>query len=460
MTEQQKMKFSDSITTKKMVFYTLGGISSGLLFTMWGQIQYFAVIILLIPTAVIPLIYLIYSIIDGVNDPIIGYLADKSKKLTSRFGKRFPWIIGGLVIGPIFLILSFIQISPDILISVIWLIVVMVVYDTFMSSSEINEMALFPDLFREDSHRRKVIVIGAIIGGIATIFINVLIPIFISSIGYLGTVVLVVIFGYILVIPYSSGIREPKEMKEFRAELDSSQRGSSPVGEVIKRIFKDRSWMGITIAGFSWSVAGACFLYGLNFYVTHSLGLDIGATALPLLTVNTIGFLLAPLWTWISRKIGVRNAYIAGMFCNIIAYFSLVFVTDLISLTLVFALAGVGFSATAGVIFGLLRAQGIDNATVNSGKREEGSYSGIYKIFTAFSYFIQTVIFAIVAIFTGYDPILETGNTDAAKFGLLFQMSIIPMIITIIGTIAFIFLYKISKEEAIGIKLKIEEMNL
>ena len=98
--------------------------------------------------------------------------------------------------------------------------------------------------------------------------------------------------------------------------------------------------------------------------------------------------------------------------------------------------------------------------TVNSGKREEGSYSGIYKIFTAFSYFFQTVIFAIVAIFTGYNPILATGNTDAAKFGLLFQMSIIPMIITIIGTIAFVFLYKISKEEAIGIKLKIEEMNL
>ncbi|MBA7649868.1 hypothetical protein ES703_57667 [subsurface metagenome] len=46
MTEQQKMKFSDSITTKKMIFYTLGGISSGLMFTMWGQIQYFAVTIL------------------------------------------------------------------------------------------------------------------------------------------------------------------------------------------------------------------------------------------------------------------------------------------------------------------------------------------------------------------------------------------------------------------------------
>ncbi len=42
MTEQQKMKFSDEISTKRMVFYSLGGISTGLLFAMWGQIQYFA----------------------------------------------------------------------------------------------------------------------------------------------------------------------------------------------------------------------------------------------------------------------------------------------------------------------------------------------------------------------------------------------------------------------------------
>jgi GPH family glycoside/pentoside/hexuronide:cation symporter len=249
-------------------------------------------------------------------------------------------------------------------------------------------------------------------------------------------------------------------MKNFRAELDSSQRGSSPVAEVIKRIFKDRNWMAITIAGFAWSISGACFLYGLNFYVQHSLGLEIGATALPLLMVYAVGFLLAPLWTWISKKIGVKNAYLAGMLCNIASYLVLFFVTDLTSLTLAYVFAGIGFSATSGVIFSLLRAEGIDNATVNSGKREEGSYSGIYKIFTAFSYFFQTIIFAIVAGFTGYNPLLGVSNSNIAKFGLLFQMSIIPMIITIIGTVAFFFMYKVSKEEAKENKVKIEEMNL
>ena len=85
---------------------------------------------------------------------------------------------------------------------------------------------------------------------------------------------------------------------------------------------------------------------------------------------------------------------------------------------------------------------------------------GVLRIFTAFSYFLQTVIFAIVSGITGYDAALGTGNTDFAKFGLKFQMSIIPVIILLIGTLIFIFKYKISKEDAIANKIKLEELNL
>ncbi|MFX1573817.1 MAG: MFS transporter [Promethearchaeota archaeon] len=460
MSESLKMKFSDGITTTKMVFFTLQGIVGGFLFGMWGQIQFFAASVLLIPQITITLIYLVYSIVDGINDPIIGYLADKSKRFTSRFGKRFPWIMIGATCGPIFLVMCFLQISSDITVSIIWLLVMMAIYETFMTSFEINHNSLFPDLFREDFHRNRVIVIGAILGGIITILAGGLIPILINSIGYLITTITLVIIAYIILIPYSYGIREPKEMKEFRAKLDITERGSSPVKEVVRRVFKDKNWMGVIIAGFCWSVAGACFLYGLNFFVVDNLGLEIGATALPLMMVYFVGFALAPLWVWISTKIGNKNAFIIGMSLNITGYLLLVLVTNLWSVILVFAFCGIGFSATSGVIYGLLRAEGLDNAAVNSGKREEGSYTGILKIFTAFSYFFQTLIFAIISGITGYDPNLGTGNTNFAKFGLKFQMSIIPMIILIIGTIAFIILYRLSKEDAKANKVKLEEIGL
>lgn len=460
MTEPQKMKFSDSITTKKMFLFSLQAIISGLLFGMWGQVQYFAAAVLLIPPAVIPLIYLVYSIVDGINDPLIGYLADRSKRFTSKFGKRFLWIMVGAGIGPLLLILSFLQVSADISISVIWLIIIMAVYETFMTSYEINHSALFPDLFRESSHRRKVLVIGSIIGGLFTIVTGAMIPRLIVSIGYLGTVITVVIIAYLFIIPYSFGIREPAEMRSFRTKLDEEKKGTSPVKVIIKRVFRDKNWMGIVVAGFLWSIAGACWIYGLNYFVNHGLGLDIGYTAIPLLMQNVIGFLFAPVWVWISKKVGVKKAYIAGMLLNLISDFSFIFVRNILGVIIIFTFAGIGYSATYGVIFGLLQAEGIDNAAVKSGKREEGSYTGILKIFTAFSYFFQTIIFAIVAGITGYNPALGAGNSDTAKFGLKFQMSIIPMIILLIGLLIFVLLYRISKEDAITNKIKLEEMNL
>jgi GPH family glycoside/pentoside/hexuronide:cation symporter len=477
MTEPKNLKFSESITTKKMILFSLQGIISGFLFGMWGQVQFFAVSVLLIPQALIAIIYLVYSLVDAVNDPLVGYLADKSTRFTTKWGKRYPWILFGVGIGPVFLILCFIPISTNILVNTIWLLVIMGIYETFMTSYEINHNALFPDLIREASHRRKIVSIGAILGGVFTIITAGLIPQLIVSIGYLGTVIVVVIVAYILIIPYSYGIREPAEMKMFRARLEEAEEEKAPLKEVVKRVFNDRNWMGIVIVVFMWSVAGACWIYGLNYFMVGNLGLDIGWTAMPLLMQNLIGFALAPIWAYISKKIGVRKAFIAGMVCNMIVYFAFLFVTDILGVIITFAFAGIGFSATYGVITGLLRAEGIDNATVTTGKREEGTYMGVLKIFTAFSYFFQTVIFAIIGGFTGYGGIYSTGDNILAELGLIFQkfitpvsniaklglnlqMSIIPLVITLIGTIAFFLMYRISKEDAIKNKKKLEEMNL
>ncbi|MFX1339478.1 MAG: MFS transporter, partial [Promethearchaeota archaeon] len=458
--------YAEEITTKKIVFFSLNTVISGFLFAMWGQIQYYAAVVLLIPLTIIPLIYLFYSIVDGINDPVIGYLADRHKKLTSKLGKRFPWIMIGVIISPMLLLLCFIPISNNVIILAIWLGLMMVLYETFLTLYEVNHSALFPDLFRELSERRKVSVIAGIIGGVIGIFTAIMIPLLISNLGgltnsaYISTVSIVLVLVYILVIPYSRGVYEPQEMKKFRAELDITERASSSIKEILTRIFNDKNWMAIILVNFCWAIAGACFIYGLNFFVTHYLGLNIGYTAFPLLFLGIVSFACSPIWIWITKKIGVKKTYITAIFFNIIGYFLLFFVNDITSLILVFAFAGIGFSATFGVVFNLLWAEGIDNAAINSGKREEGSYNGVLRVFSAFSYFLQTLIFTIVASITGYNPALGTKNSEFAKFGLKLQMSLIPMVILLVGAICFVFLYNISKEEAILNKEKLIKMGL
>ncbi|MHA2295801.1 MAG: MFS transporter [Candidatus Hodarchaeales archaeon] len=460
-------KYSERISNAKIVFFSFSTIISGFLFAMWGQAQFFATHLLSIPITLIPLIFLIYSLVDAINDPIIGYLTDRSKRFTARWGKRFPWIMIGVIISPILLILCFIKVSDDLFIAMLWLTALMITYESFMTLYEINHSALYPDLIREDYQRRKQTGFGGILGSITSISTAIIIPLIIgisggkyTLAGYLGAVIFVSITVYVLVLFYRMGIKESEEMKNFRVELDEKRKSTSPVLEIVTRIFKDRNWMAIVIANSCWAIAGACYLYGLNYYVVDGLGLDIGDTILPLLLASLVSLFCAPIWAYLTKITGVKKAYVAGLIINLIGYLSFFFVTDIVGVILVFIFVGIGISATSGVVFALIFAEAIDNAALQSGKREEGSYNGILRVFSAFSYFIQTSIFAVVAMITGYvadDPVT---HTQFAKDGLKLQMSLIPFMFLIIGIVIFVLLYRISKEDARRNERKLMEMGL
>ena len=102
-----------------MIGYALGGV---ILTTMWGirgMVQIYAEKALKLPILLIFTVISIYSIWDAINDPVSGYLLDKSKIFTSKRGKRFPYIIIG-VIGAIFsLILLYLPVSFDPIVALI-----------------------------------------------------------------------------------------------------------------------------------------------------------------------------------------------------------------------------------------------------------------------------------------------------------------------------------------------------
>lgn len=465
--------------TKKMVLFQLNIIITGILFTMWNRLQFFAVTLLLIPQFTIVLIYLVYSIVDGVNDPIIGYLIDRSKRFTRKWGKRFPWIMLGIILAPIVLILCFIPIvtinvdssgnvtNPDaVIIASLWLILLLCIYESLLTVSEINISALIPDMYREESQRRKFGYIGQLIGIVSSLLGAVLIPLLLVNFGgvtsiraYLFTVIVIAIIAYILIIPFSIGAREPDDMKTFRAELDKTGKSTSPIKEIVKRIFKDRNWMAFTLAVFFYSVAGICLLAGLDFFIVHYLGLDYSAIIIPLLVALIGGIFSIPIYTTLIKKIGAKKSYLISMIMFALFFLSFFFVEDITGLAITFFFVGLA-SGGQGISYVMVSSEAIDNGVLSSNKREEGTYNGILKIFTAFSYVFQALIFAIVSAYTGYIPVKGKNQTELARFGLKLQMSLIPMVIILIGIIIFAIYYEISKEDAFANKKKLMELGL
>lgn len=443
-----------------------------LLFVLWGNLQFYAVTVLLIPIFLIPVIYLIYSIVDGINDPLLGYYTDRSKKFTAKYGKRYPWIIIGAILGPIPLILAFIpivKITSDpttLVIAVIWLIIMMCLWETFATLREISHESLFPDLFRYTDQRASVLGKTMLFVIVAQVIAAISIPLIIARLGgvtepisFIGAALFVIVISYIVLIPYSRGVRETEEMKQIRLKLDQAK-VSEPVKKIIARVFKDRNWMALIIAFLFWGIAALCFVGGMSYFILHSLGLGIEVMVLPGLLTLALAVISIPFWVKIPRKIGAKKAYILALSSAAIVYLAFFFVTDFTGAVIVFALMGISYSGCWGITFRMVQAESIDNASVINGKREEASYIGILRVFSAFTYFFQSLIFVIVWTSTGYVPERRANQTELANLGLKLNMSLIPFAITIIGIILFAVMYTINKEDALANKKKLAEMGL
>ncbi|MHA1805828.1 MAG: MFS transporter [Promethearchaeota archaeon] len=455
-------------STKKMIFYSLGIIVGGFLYSMFNQLQFFAVSLLLIPQTTIALMFLIYSIVDGINDPILGYWTDRSTRFTEKHGKRFPYIVIGTFISPILLIFCFMPFGMEsiALIAVI-LTILMCIYETMRTLAEININALFPDMFRGERERRKVSSIGVIISFFNSLLGIILIPLFISIYGgatsktafFMATITIVIIV-YIIAIPFSFGVKEPDDLKQLRIRLDTEKKSSSPIKEVVTRIFKDRVWMSFTLAYFFYTIAGYCLLAGINFYVIHGLGQPISAVILPQLGTLVMSVVAIPIFSKISHKYGAKLGYILS-FVILAIFFILffLFVNEMVGFTILFLLLGIGLGGN-GFMYNIVSSEAIDNAVVKSGKREEATYNGILRIFSAFCYFFQALIFALVSEYSGYDPALGAAQTELAKLGLKIQMSLIPFFLIIAGLIIFTLGYPLSRHDAIENRKKLIELNL
>lgn len=466
-------------STKKMLFYSLNILIMGFLFGLWNQVQFFAVSLLLIPQATIVIVYLVFSIVDSANDPILGYLTDKSKRFTAKYGKRYPWIIIGALLSPIPIILCYIPIAeirvdatgnvinPEaVIIAAIWLAFMMSAYETLSTVREVNYSSLTPDLFRGEGQRRKVGAFQQIMDFLLRIINAILIPLLLAIFGgatsitaYIGTVIIIVSITYILIIPMKQGIREPDDMKLIRSKLDGAGKSTSPVKEVVLRVLKDKNWMSFTLAYFCYAIGGMCVIAGLNFFVMHSLGLGIEATILPLFCASAFGLIGIPIFSTISKKAGAKMGYLISFVWIAVFYISFLFVTDIIGVILTVSFGGIGLLGQ-NYMFIIVSSEAIDNGVVKSSKREEGTFYGILRVFSGFANFFQALIFAIMTAVTGYNAVFGANQSPIAKLGLKLQMSLIPLILLLIGTLIFVLNYDINKKKALENKEKLVEMKI
>jgi len=362
---------------------------------------------------------LIYAFIDALDNPVYGFLSDRTR---TRWGRRRPW----LTIGTPLLILCFVAFYnlPTFLEGNAIFAYCMLFYvltGTLDSVINANYAALFPELFPTDTSRARTNAMRQAFQLVAMIISIALTPMVTEVIGYGLTALLYGLLGgaVILYMTFTCRERDP-EPEEAKPGL----------WKAIKDLLTNGKFW---IAGFAnafYSAAMSLVLASVPFFVKYALGLSSGQSTFLLAAVLIIAIVCVALWAMLVRKFSLMPVWRASLLTLAITFIPLYFANSLITAIIFSALVGFGF---AGVIttMDLIGAKIMDEDTQKHQLRREGIIANalgfmnrLNGLFTGGAYLL---VYRLYGFESGDNP--GTQPDAAARF----LMTIVPPILMVIS---------------------------
>ena len=459
MSEERKEKFK---LKKALVFGTaqLSDIVSYQSFFFWIFTFYYTVVIR--NSMLIAIAFIIWSVWNAFNDPLLGYLSDRTH---TKRGRRVPWIMVAII--PLSLIMFLIYAPPKTfgitseIVNFIYFFIIIIVFELFYTMFSINQTSLFPEQFIDKEVRGKVNTVKQLFSVLGLIVAAILPMLFMEdpmveealpNWAIFGIVVAIItfIFGFIFI---KWGAKEKTEFKEDYKEAPG-------LIESIKVCVKSKS--------FRWYIPAEIanwFVYGMlptviPLYGRYVLGIE--AQSIQISILLGIGFISAAvfinLWRWVSKKIGPRKAWMCSLSTWILTLIPLLFISTFEQGLLVFFFMGLGLAGSM-VLIDLIVSDIIDEDEVNTGIRREGAYYGTNALFMRFS--TVFVFIAIGLVFSGfgweeYNPLINdpVDLANALKI-LIFVFPAIALAIAVIS----LFKYPLDGEKLKRVKLKLSELH-
>lgn len=375
------------------------------------------------------LVWLLFGIWNAVNDPLFGYISDKTK---SSLGRRIPYIRYGAPLYALAFVACWLNwwgTGTDQVWMFIQLLFLLFAFDTLYTAIATSLYIMPYEMALSNKARSSIFVWKILFQLLATAVPLIVLPMIQPGPGEDATFFRFVMLGFGvaagLIVFFSTFFYQEKHFQQEAEQF--------PFLKSLIECFKNRSFLIFEIMSFTIIYVQTSLMQGVLYYFDE---IDVPGT--PLYAALGIGVIIGVfIWVNTVKRKGVKwsmqtMSAIFGVGCLIVSFGGYWLAPAIIG----FLLFGLGFAGGMYLI-PLMNGDVIDKDEDSTGLRREGMYAGVNSFVTKPAISIAQAVFVGILARFGYDNALAKGLQPAsAETGILIAWTLVPGILLLLCAFA------------------------
>ncbi len=378
----------------------------------------------------------IYALWNAFNDPLFGYITDRTR---SKRGRRIPYMrFTAPFLALTFILVWFAPPAAGQQTLFWWMLVTMLLYDTFYTIIGLVYSALLPEVTESDAQRNGLQISGSLFAMLGTL-LGFLIPDMVrpqsagdSFVPLYVTMIIVGLFSMGLIMLTTFKVKERPEFTVVDEPL--------PFWEALRFTFTSKAFIFLVAENFM-AILMSSLLLGSIFYLADYV---LQWPAIQLLAFLFIPLIIGiPLTSLFRKRFGVVAAQQVLLVVAGVALIAVGLVPRWL-IPACIALAGLGLAGPQ-TLTNVLFAQVADEDELRSGVRREGAFFGVNALITKPAQSIAIWIIPFILEQTNFvTRASQLGETfldqpASAVMGIRVFSGVIPGVACLLGALMLVF---------------------
>jgi len=429
--------------------YSLGSFATALAYQSFAiYLIFFYVDVMKLSPYLAAIGMIIFGIWNAINDPILGYLSDRTR---TRWGRRIPYLAFGILPLGLFYYLLWVPGFSElnqVFQLFIYFVLAICLFDTFYSLIAINLVALYPEMFRDLTERTQVNSLRQSFWMLGLGAGMILPPLIYANLGWgwFGLIFAVTITLCFLLALW--GCRE---------NLVYSQEPQPGFMDSIRATFKNRPFWLFTTANMLTQYSLIMALASSPFYSKYILHLRNEETVSFMVLAFSVAIFSLYIWRKLLLRFEKKHCWQGALLLLMLALLPCLFVQqDHTPLLISVFLLGFGLGGIL-LLEDILLSEIIDSDEITTGKRREGTYFGINNFVNRLAILLEAISFGGVFIVTGYNRFIFSQPREFI-YGLRLLIAGFPIVALILAFVIVSF-YPLYGRKLDEMKSKLSEIH-